>query len=132
MNVAALRSSSDVRDLKAVAHPSARWRKLPGRVRRIIRCGAEPALREQKARAIRSGSASPDRMNEPGTSPPGTASGAAGNAATPEIALSEEDRAALRQAVRALEGPSYVARLSALAGRPIELLGQALPQVRPA
>jgi len=47
----------------------------------------------------------------------------------PEIALSEEDREALRQAVRALEGPSYVARLSALAGRPIELLGQALPQV---
>ena len=27
----------------------------------------------------------------------------------------------------ALEGPSYVARLSALAGRPIELLGQTLP-----
>lgn len=53
----------------------------------------------------------------------------AGNAATPEIALSEEDRVALRQAVRALEGPSYVGRLSALAGRPIELLGQALPQV---
>ena len=52
-----------------------------------------------------------------------------GNAATPEIALSEEDRAALRQAVRALEGPSYVGRLAALAGRPIELLGQALPQV---
>jgi hypothetical protein len=53
----------------------------------------------------------------------------AGNATMPEIALSEEDRAALRQAVRALEEPSYVARLSALAGRPIELLGQALPQV---
>ena len=52
-----------------------------------------------------------------------------GNAATPEIALSEEDRAALRQAVRALEGPSYVGRLAALAGRPIELLGQALPPV---
>ena len=55
----------------------------------------------------------------------------AGNAATPEIALSEEDRVALRQAVRALEGPSYVGRLSALAGRPIELLGQALPRSRP-
>ncbi|KLK92407.1 hypothetical protein AA309_15510 [Microvirga vignae] len=52
-----------------------------------------------------------------------------GRAAPPEIALSEEDREALRQAVLALEGPSYVARLSALAGRPIELLGQALPQV---
>ena len=51
----------------------------------------------------------------------------ASRAATPEIALSAEDREALRQAVLALEGPSYVARLSALAGRPIELLGQALP-----
>jgi hypothetical protein len=51
----------------------------------------------------------------------------AGHAAPPEIALSDEDREALRQAVLALEGPSYVARLSALAGRPIELLGQALP-----
>ncbi|MEZ0171265.1 EcsC family protein [Microvirga sp. TS319] len=47
--------------------------------------------------------------------------------AVPEIALSEEDREALRQAVLALEGPSYVARLSSLAGRPIELLGLALP-----
>lgn len=52
-----------------------------------------------------------------------------GRTAPPEIALSEMDRAALRQAVLALEGPSYVARLSAVAGRPIELLGQALPQV---
>ena len=51
-----------------------------------------------------------------------------GRAAPPEIALSAEDREALRQAVLALEGPSYVARLSSLAGRPIELLGQALPQ----
>jgi hypothetical protein len=51
-----------------------------------------------------------------------------GHAAPPEIALSDEDREALRQAVLALEGPSYVARLSALAGRPIELLGQAIPQ----
>ncbi|PVE21648.1 peptidase [Microvirga sp. KLBC 81] len=46
----------------------------------------------------------------------------------PEAALSGEDRAALTQAVRALEGSSYVGRLSRLAGRPIELLGQALPQ----
>src|ERR671913_1659940 len=51
-----------------------------------------------------------------------------GRAAPPEIALSAEDREALRQAVLALEGPSYVARLSSLAGRPIELLGHALPQ----
>jgi hypothetical protein len=49
-------------------------------------------------------------------------------AALPEIALTDEDREALRQAVLALEGPSYVARLASLAGRPIELLGQALPQ----
>ena len=47
----------------------------------------------------------------------------------PEITLSEEDREALRQAVLALEGPSYVARLSAIAGRPVVLLGRALPQV---
>lgn len=51
----------------------------------------------------------------------------AGRIALPDISLSEEDRGALRQAVLALEGPSYVARLSDLAGRPIELLGQALP-----
>jgi hypothetical protein len=49
-------------------------------------------------------------------------------AAPPEIALSDEDRDALRQAVLALEGSSYVARLSSLAGRPIEFLGQALPR----
>jgi hypothetical protein len=46
----------------------------------------------------------------------------------PVPTLSEEDRAALTQAVRALEGSSYVGRLSRLAGRPIALLGQALPQ----
>jgi hypothetical protein len=49
--------------------------------------------------------------------------------ASPEISLSDADREALRQAVIALEGSSYVARLSALAGRPIEFLGQALPGV---
>jgi EcsC protein family len=48
--------------------------------------------------------------------------------APPEIALSAEDREALRQAVLCLEAPSYVARLATLAGRPIELLGQALPR----
>ena len=45
----------------------------------------------------------------------------------PEVGLSEDDRQALKRAVRALESPSFAARLSALAGRPIELLGQALP-----
>jgi uncharacterized protein (DUF697 family) len=50
-----------------------------------------------------------------------------GHAAPPEIALSDEDREALRLAVLSREGPSYVARLSALAGRPIELLGQTVP-----
>jgi hypothetical protein len=52
----------------------------------------------------------------------------AGTATPPEIALTAADREALKQAVLALEGPSYVARLSSLAGRPIELLGRALPQ----
>ena len=46
----------------------------------------------------------------------------------PAVALSDEDREALRRAVRALEAPSFAARLSAVAGRPIELLGQAMPQ----
>jgi len=50
-----------------------------------------------------------------------------GGHTSPVISLSDEDREALRQAVHALEGPSYVARLSAVAGRPVELLGQALP-----
>ncbi|WP_262300210.1 hypothetical protein [Microvirga sesbaniae] len=35
----------------------------------------------------------------------------------------------MRQADGALEGPSYVGRLLTLAGRPIELLGQALPPI---
>jgi len=48
--------------------------------------------------------------------------------APPVPALSDEDRKALRNAVRALEGSSYAGRLSRLAGRPIELLGHALPQ----
>ena len=47
---------------------------------------------------------------------------------SPEIALSDDDREALKRAVQALESPSFVARLSTLAGRPIELLGQALPE----
>ena len=54
---------------------------------------------------------------------------AAGGTTSPEITLTAPDRGALRQAVLALEGPSYVARLSTLAGRPIKLLGQALPRV---
>ena len=48
--------------------------------------------------------------------------------APPEVAISEEDREALKRAVEALEAPSFAARLSGVAGRPIELLGQALPQ----
>src|SRR5215204_6037979 len=46
---------------------------------------------------------------------------------SPEVGLSDEDREALKRAVRALETPSFAARLSSLAGRPIELLGHALP-----
>ena len=49
--------------------------------------------------------------------------------APPEITLSHEDREALRRAVQALESSSFAARLASLAGRPIELLGQALPRV---
>jgi EcsC protein family len=48
--------------------------------------------------------------------------------APPVPTLSDDDREALRSAVRALEGSSYVGRLSRLAGRPIALFGQALPQ----
>src|SRR5215218_9786888 len=47
---------------------------------------------------------------------------------SPEVSLSEEDWRALKHAVQALEPASFVTRLSKLAGRPIELLGQALPQ----
>ncbi|WP_201861342.1 EcsC family protein [Microvirga soli] len=46
----------------------------------------------------------------------------------PAPTLSDDDREALRKAVQALEGSSYVGRFSRLAGRPIALLGQALPQ----
>jgi EcsC protein family len=46
----------------------------------------------------------------------------------PEISLSDEDWEALKRAVWALESPSFAARLAALAGRPLELLGQALPE----
>src|SRR5215217_125588 len=45
-----------------------------------------------------------------------------------EVNLSEEDWRALKHAVQALEPASFVTRLSKLAGRPIELLGRALPQ----
>jgi hypothetical protein len=43
------------------------------------------------------------------------------------IAMREEDINALRSAVAALEHPSLAARLSNLAGKPIELMRQALP-----
>jgi hypothetical protein len=61
------------------------------------------------------------RASNPGLVPKGVS-------AAPEITLSDEDREALRRAVHALEFPGFVARLSALAGRPFELLGQALPR----
>lgn len=41
--------------------------------------------------------------------------------------MSEEDLAALRRAVQALERPGLAARLSAAAGTPIELIGRSLP-----
>lgn len=42
-------------------------------------------------------------------------------------AMSEEDLAALRRAVQALERPGLAARLSAAAGTPIEMIGRSLP-----
>ncbi|MBV9863278.1 MAG: EcsC family protein [Alphaproteobacteria bacterium] len=43
------------------------------------------------------------------------------------MSLSPEDRAALVQAMRRLERPSFAARLAALAGKPVALLGRSLP-----
>lgn len=51
-----------------------------------------------------------------------------GKTVLPETGMSDDDREALRKAVQVLEGSSYVGRLSRLAGRPLEILGQALPQ----
>jgi len=48
---------------------------------------------------------------------------------TLEPDLSPEDRAALREAVLTLERPSFAARLSNFVGKPLELLGHALPAV---
>ncbi|MDR7036829.1 MULTISPECIES: EcsC family protein [Methylobacterium] len=42
-------------------------------------------------------------------------------------ALSDEDLAALRRAVRALERPGLAARLSAAAGAPLDIIGRSLP-----
>lgn len=44
------------------------------------------------------------------------------------LALREEDRASLAAAVATLERSTVVGRLSALAGRPLELIGRTLPQ----
>jgi hypothetical protein len=44
---------------------------------------------------------------------------------TPEIAI--EDREALRRAVKSLEHPGLTARLTNLVGKPVELIGHALP-----
>ena len=41
--------------------------------------------------------------------------------------LTSEDLAALQEAVQALEHPGFAARLAAIAGKPVELLGQMLP-----
>jgi hypothetical protein len=43
------------------------------------------------------------------------------------VQMSAEDLAALREAVRTLERSTLAGRLSAFAGRPLEILGQALP-----
>src|ERR1700688_1098988 len=41
--------------------------------------------------------------------------------------MTPEDAAALRRAVQSLEHPSFAARLTNMVGKPIELLGHALP-----
>ena len=41
--------------------------------------------------------------------------------------MTNEDLAALRQAVQRLEHPGLAARLTSMVGKPIELIGQALP-----
>src|ERR1700712_3795706 len=52
----------------------------------------------------------------------------AGDIATAQpAALSPEDRAALRDSVRTLERSTLAGRLAGLAGRPLEILGSALP-----
>jgi hypothetical protein len=43
------------------------------------------------------------------------------------MGLSAEDRAALRDAVRALEHPGFAARLADMIGQPVERVGRALP-----
>ena len=48
-------------------------------------------------------------------------------AAAQPAALSPEDRAALRDSVRTLERSTLAGRLAGLAGRPLEILGSALP-----
>jgi hypothetical protein len=48
-------------------------------------------------------------------------------AAAQPAALSPEDRAALRESVRTLERSTLAGRLAGLAGRPLEILGSALP-----
>ncbi|GEP06241.1 EcsC family protein [Methylobacterium oxalidis] len=48
-------------------------------------------------------------------------------AGTEPRALSDEDLAALRRAVRALERPGLAARLSAAAGAPLDIIGRSLP-----
>jgi len=42
--------------------------------------------------------------------------------------MQEEDLQALRTAVSALERPGLAARLAEIAGKPIELVGRALPE----
>jgi hypothetical protein len=46
---------------------------------------------------------------------------------TPTLAMTLEDLAALQQAVRSLEHPGLAARLTNLVGKPVELIGDALP-----
>jgi hypothetical protein len=47
------------------------------------------------------------------------------------VEMTQVDREALRTAVRSLEHPSLAARLANLVGKPVELIGYALPSFAP-
>jgi hypothetical protein len=46
-----------------------------------------------------------------------------------QLDIATDDRAALEQAVTVLEQPNWITRLSALAGKPVEIIGNLTPKV---
>ncbi len=102
------------------------------------KCVARPALARSwafQARPCRPGAEQASGGREPGVGAGRRTrmSGAvqrqrAKRAGRPAPHLGPEDREALRTAVRVLEHPSLVARLSSFVGRPVELVGNLLPR----